>query len=103
MARMAGLEPATLGFEARYSIQLSYRRTDGKPDFIGRPRIYWTQDVCNLWGANSYSTPNRHRSGALTGLSPQLPNRAAVHSRVRTAPWLYPVVGRTQQVGGEPA
>ena len=54
MARMAGLEPATLGFEARYSIQLSYRRTDGKPDFIGRPRIYWTQDVCNLFTLNVF-------------------------------------------------
>ena len=27
MARLAGLEPATLEFEARYSIQLSYKRT----------------------------------------------------------------------------
>ena len=26
--RLAGLEPATLWFEATYSIQLSYRRTD---------------------------------------------------------------------------
>ena len=26
-ARLAGLEPATLEFEARYSIQLSYKRT----------------------------------------------------------------------------
>ncbi len=27
MARLAGLEPATLEFEARYSIQLSYKRS----------------------------------------------------------------------------
>ncbi len=26
MVRLAGLEPATNGFEVRYSIQLSYRR-----------------------------------------------------------------------------
>ena len=30
MARLAGLEPATLGFEARYSIQLSYKRIANK-------------------------------------------------------------------------
>ena len=29
MARLAGLEPATLEFEARYSIQLSYERAAG--------------------------------------------------------------------------
>lgn len=28
MARLAGVEPATNGFEAHYSIQLSYRRTN---------------------------------------------------------------------------
>ncbi len=27
MVRLAGLEPATLEFEARYSIQLSYKRS----------------------------------------------------------------------------
>ncbi len=31
MVRLAGLEPATCGFEVRYSIQLSYRRIKESP------------------------------------------------------------------------
>ena len=40
MVRLAGLEPATLEFEARYSIQLSYKRSGRNCN--GSP--WWAQE-----------------------------------------------------------
>ncbi len=39
MARLAGLEPATLGLEGRCSIQLSYKRKAGRGRGIRTPDI----------------------------------------------------------------
>ena len=61
VARVTGLEPATLGVTGRYSNQLSYTRSP-----LGAPPLWQVRRPVNALGTAFFIPPHKHGCAALT-------------------------------------